>query len=75
MYFDVLSQNNGREDIKYKFKFMSAENNGSWIKLKDIVYSNKKYRDVARERIIKLKNNDMKLERDRRILLKIILLS
>lgn len=64
MYFDVLSQNNGREDIKYKFKFMSDENNGSWIKLKDLVYSNKKARDVAREIIIKLKNNDMKLERD-----------
>ncbi len=48
LYLDIFSGDLvAPEDIKFKFKFINNEEAGSnWIKLKDIVFSNKKPREI-----------------------------
>jgi uncharacterized protein with ParB-like and HNH nuclease domain len=57
LYFDVLSGMEEVDDIKYVFKFLSArkaEGAARLIRLKDLVFSNKGYYDLAEEVISKV---------------------
>lgn len=50
LHLDILSggQLRAPEDVRYHFKFMSdTDTNPQWVKLKDIVFSNKKRREVV----------------------------
>lgn len=51
LYFDVLSGNTITENnIKYKFKFLGTDEvNGSWVKVKDLVFSNRFYNDLSED--------------------------
>lgn len=56
LYFDVLSGQENEEDVKYKFKFINlsklSTSSNSWVKVKDIVYDNNEYDEIA-ETVIK----------------------
>lgn len=57
LYFDVLSGKEEVEDVKYIFKFLSAQKvsqDSKWIRLKDLVFSNKGYYDLAEEVITRV---------------------
>lgn len=50
LYFNILSgEVVAPEDIRYKFKFMHSKNaTPSWIRFKDIVFSNEKYNKISK---------------------------
>lgn len=57
LYFDVLSGREEVDDVKYVFKFLSAQKvsqDTKWIRLKDLVFSNKGYYDLAEEVITRV---------------------
>ena len=51
LYFDILSGEAATlEEIKYRFKFIESENAGlPWVKFKDIVFSDKRYNQIAND--------------------------
>ncbi len=56
LYFNVLSGKN-REDIKFEFKFSEASKvdiSQGWIKVKDIVYDNREYDEIAEDMVEKI---------------------
>lgn len=57
MYLDILHNGDENEDSKYKFKFLSEEKaTKEWIKVKDIIYSNKSTTVLAREIVKTIEN-------------------
>ena len=64
LYFDIFSGDLvAPEDMRYKFKFLEGNNIGpQWIKFKDIVFSNKKIREIKEDIYRKFTNlqNDKK---------------
>jgi uncharacterized protein with ParB-like and HNH nuclease domain len=56
LYINILSGDTITENnIKYQFKFLSADDvEKNWIKLKDLVFSNKQYDDLSEEIITKI---------------------
>jgi uncharacterized protein with ParB-like and HNH nuclease domain len=57
LYFDVLSGREEVDDVKYVFKFLSVQKisqETKWIRLKDLVFSNKGYYDLAEEVITRV---------------------
>lgn len=65
LYIDVLHDVDRDEDIKYKFKFLKDNvNEKSFIKLKDIIFSNKKPTVISREVIKKIKSDGIEISED-----------
>lgn len=62
LYIDVLHDIDKDEDIKYKFKFLKDNSKEKgFIKLKDIVFSNKKPTIISKEVIKKIKTSGMEI--------------
>lgn len=62
LYFDVLSGKEEIDDIKYLFKFLKPDKaaaDNRWMKLKNLVFSNKGYYDLAEEVIIHVGKGDL----------------
>jgi uncharacterized protein with ParB-like and HNH nuclease domain len=57
LYFNVLSGKEEKEDVKFEFKFLnSAKVNiqKGWIKVKDVVYDNREYDEIAEDIVEKI---------------------
>lgn len=58
LYFNVLSgEENEEEDIRFEFKFIvpsKADISSGWVKVKDIVYDNREYDEIAESIVEKI---------------------
>ena len=57
LYFNVLSGKEDKEDIRFEFKFLEASKvdiSQGWIKVKDIVYDNREYDEIAEDIVEKI---------------------
>ena len=57
LYFNVLSGKEERDDIKFEFKFINptkADISQGWVKVKDIVYDNREYDEIAESIVEKI---------------------
>lgn len=72
LYFNVFSGcSASSDDTKYEFKFLLEEKaDYNWIKLKDIVYTNKKSNQLSKEIISKVENKiNRELDNEKRSLI------
>lgn len=65
LYFNVLSgKENEEEDIKFEFKFIEpskADINRGWVKVKDIIYDNREYDEIAESIVEKVEEGRVPL--------------
>ena len=57
LYFNVLSGKEDKEDIRFEFKFLEASKvdiSQGWIKVKDIIYDNREYDEIAEDIVEKI---------------------
>jgi len=57
LYFNVLSGKEEKEDVKFEFKFLDlteATTENGWIKVKDVVYDNREYDEIAEDIVEKI---------------------
>ncbi len=57
LYFNVLSGKEEKDDVKFEFKFLDpieAKIENGWIKVKDIVYDNREYDEIAEDIVEKI---------------------
>ncbi|AGK61269.1 hypothetical protein Asulf_01273 [Archaeoglobus sulfaticallidus PM70-1] len=57
LYFNVLSGKEEKEDVKFEFKFINptkADIKQGWVKVKDIVYDNREYDEIAENIVEKI---------------------
>lgn len=57
LYFNVLSGKKEKEDVKFEFKFLDpteAKTENGWIKVKDVVYDNREYDEIAEDIVEKI---------------------
>jgi len=60
LYINILSgQNIAENNIKYQFKFLSGDIEKSWIRFKDLVFSNKQYDDLSEEIINRIGKDNL----------------
>ena len=66
LYINILSgQNIAENNIKYQFKFLSGDIEKSWIRFKDLVFSNKQYDDLSEEIINRIGKDNLVEEQKR----------
>lgn len=57
LYFNVLSEKEDKEDIRFEFKFLEASKvdiSQGWIKVKGIIYDNREYDEIAEDIVEKI---------------------
>jgi len=57
LYFNVLSEKEDKEDIRFEFKFLEASKvdmSKGWIKVKNIIYDNREYDEIAEDIVEKI---------------------
>lgn len=78
LYFNVLSgEEDEEEDIRFEFKFIEpskADINRGWVKVKDIVYDNREYDEIAESIVEKIEKKRLPLsDQEKRLIRKNIL--